>query len=150
MLNDDTAEETIMLKSLMTEIFGVGPHPEETSGHLHDLQWEKRILVIFSDPAGIKSQAQLLALKADKDALRDRDLAVFSVDGNDVRPEFGSDVVPQAHMLRKELGCTPGTFALVLVGKDGHVKARYDDVVEPALVFAEIDSMPMRRAEAGL
>ncbi|KQS63422.1 hypothetical protein ASG39_16235 [Rhizobium sp. Leaf371] len=136
-----------MLKSLMTEIFGVGPHPEETSGNLHDLQWEKRVVVIFSDPAGIKSDAQLRALKADTEGLRDRDLAVFTVNGNDVRPEFGSDVVPQAHMLRKELGCTPGTFALVLVGKDGHVKARFDDVVDPAVLFAEIDSMPMRRAE---
>ena len=136
-----------MLKSLMTEIFGVGPHPEETSGNLHDLQWEKRVVVIFSDPAGIKSEAQLRALKVDTEGLRDRDLAVFTVNGNDVRPEFGSDVVPQAHMLRKELGCPPGTFALVLVGKDGHVKARFDDVIDPAVLFVEIDSMPMRRAE---
>ncbi|PYE28478.1 uncharacterized protein DUF4174 [Rhizobium sp. PP-CC-3A-592] len=136
-----------MLKSLMTEIFGVGPHPEETSGNLHDLQWEKRVLVIFSDPAGTKSDSQLRALMGDKDALRQRDLAIFTVDGNDVRPEFGSDVVPQAHMLRKELGCAPGTFSLVLVGKDGHVKSRFDDVVDPNVLFAEIDSMPMRQAE---
>ena len=136
-----------MLKSLMTEIFGVGPHPEETSGNLHDLQWEKRVIVIFADPAGSKSERQLQAFKADKDALRQRDLAIFTVDGNDVRPEFGSDVVPQAHTLRKELGCVPGTFALVLVGKDGHVKSRFNDVVDPDVLFAEIDSMPMRQAE---
>ncbi len=136
-----------MLKSLMTEIFGVGPHPEETSGNLHDLQWEKRVIVIFSDPAGLKSDAQLGALRADKDALRQRDLAIFTVDGNEVHPAFGSDVVPQAHTLRKELGCAPGAFALVLVGKDGHVKSRYDDVVDPDVLFAEIDSMPMRQAE---
>ncbi|CZT34875.1 DUF4174 domain-containing protein [Rhizobium sp. 9140] len=136
-----------MLKSLMTEIFGVGPHPEETSGNLHDLQWEKRVLVIFADPAGFKSDTQLHVLMGDKDALRHRDLAIFTVDGNDVRPEFGSDVVPQAHTLRKELACAPGTFALVLVGKDGHVKSRFDDVVDPDVLFAEIDSMPMRQAE---
>ncbi|MCD7108835.1 DUF4174 domain-containing protein [Rhizobium sp. DKSPLA3] len=136
-----------MLKSLMTEIFGVGPHPEETSGNLHDLQWEKRVIVIFSDPARLKSDAQLGALRADTDALRQRDLAIFTVDNNEVRPAFGSDFVPQAHTLRKDLGCAPGAFALVLVGKDGHVKSRYDDVVDPDVIFAEIDSMPMRQAE---
>lgn len=136
-----------MLKSLMTEIFGVGPNPEETSGNLHDLQWEKRVIVIFSDPAGVKSESQLQALMMDKDALRDRDLAIFTVDGNDVRPVFGSDVVPQAHMLRKELGCAPGAFAMVLVGKDGHVKHRFAELVDPGVLFADIDSMPMRQAE---
>ena len=37
----------------------------------------------------------------------------------------------------------------VLIGKDGGVKLRQEELVRPAELFALIDSMPMRKHEMG-
>ena len=39
-------------------------------------------------------------------------------------------------------------FACALVGKDGGVKERWDELVSAAQVIAPVDRMPMRRREA--
>lgn len=136
-----------MLKSLMTEIFGVGPNPEASSGELHDLQWEKRVVVVFSDVAGVQATAQVQSLIDHHSALDERDLAVLRVDHNDVHSVFGTETRPLASSLRHELGNIPGAFAVVLIGKDGHVKQRFTEPVDPVVLFRTIDDMPMRQAE---
>lgn len=45
------------------------------------------------------------------------------------------------------LGVPGGRFAAVLIGKDGGVKDRFDQPVEPADLHARIDAMPMHRRE---
>ena len=49
--------------------------------------------------------------------------------------------------LRARFGVAPGTLAALLIGKDGGVKRRADEPLDPAAVYAQIDAMPMRRAE---
>jgi glutathione peroxidase-family protein len=136
-----------MLKSLMTEIFGVGPNPETSAGDLHDLRWEKRVVVVFADVAGVQAAAQVQSLINHHTALETRDLAVLRVDGNDVDPVFGTETQPLASSLRHELGNIPGAFAVFLIGKDGHVKQQFTEPVDPAVLFSAIDDMPMRQAE---
>ena len=41
----------------------------------------------------------------------------------------------------------PDAFAVRLVGKDGGVKRSSDAIVDPAALYALIDSMPMRQRE---
>ena len=56
-------------------------------------------------------------------------------------------VVPAASELNKEYKIKPGTFIVILVGKDGSEKHRSVAVLQPQKLFAIIDAMPMRRSE---
>ena len=56
-------------------------------------------------------------------------------------------VVPAASELNKEYKIKPGTFIVILVGKDGSEKHRSDTVLQPQKLFTIIDAMPMRRSE---
>ena len=56
-------------------------------------------------------------------------------------------VVPAASELNKEYKIKPGTFIVILVGKDGSEKHRSVTVLQPQKLFTIIDAMPMRRSE---
>jgi hypothetical protein len=78
--------------------------------------------LIVSGPAGDPLVAeQLQALRADPDGARERELEVTE---------------------REAEG-----FQVELTGKDGGVKARWDNLVGVAELWARIDAMPMRRRQ---
>ncbi|NNC63365.1 MAG: DUF4174 domain-containing protein, partial [Gammaproteobacteria bacterium] len=52
-----------------------------------------------------------------------------------------------ADLLRSGLGIQPGEFAVLLIGKDGGVKARHESVPALSELFTLVDGMPMRRSE---
>ena len=56
-------------------------------------------------------------------------------------------VVPAASELNKEYKIKPGTFIVILVGKDGSEKHRAVAILQPQKLFTIIDAMPMRRSE---
>ena len=56
-------------------------------------------------------------------------------------------VVPAASELNKEYKIKPGTFIVILIGKDGSEKHRSVTVLQPQKLFTIIDAMPMRRSE---
>ena len=49
--------------------------------------------------------------------------------------------------MRARYGIDPTRFSLILVGKDGGEKRRESAATAPALVFGQIDQMPMRQRE---
>lgn len=53
----------------------------------------------------------------------------------------------EATAARERFGVESGTFAALLVGKDGTVKNRSSEPVGPGGIFALVDAMPMRRRE---
>ena len=53
----------------------------------------------------------------------------------------------EAPAVRERFGVEPDTFAALLVGKDGAVKHRSEEPVEPGEIFALVDAMPVRRRE---
>jgi hypothetical protein len=111
---------------------------------LAPLRWHKRVLVVFAAGPGdgrLAEQDRLLA--GERSGLADRDLQVVRVAGDRVT---GADA--SATALRRALDVRAGTFAVRLVGKDGHVADRADRPVAPAELFATVDAMPMRRDEA--
>ena len=56
--------------------------------------------------------------------------------------------VPARTAVRRQLGLEGADAELVLIGKDGGVKARQSgEVFDLARILAQIDAMPMRRAE---
>ena len=52
-----------------------------------------------------------------------------------------------AAALRERYAVPEGAFAVVLIGKDGGEKERYDKPVQPDVLYEVIDAMPMRRRE---
>lgn len=116
---------------------------------LRELRWENRVLLVF---ATSMADAQIAEMQTIADASRaelaDRDLVfgwVLSegdsrLDGQPVSSDY-------AKQIRDRAGFSSDAFGVVLVGKDGGIKARYDGVPDIDSVFALIDGMPMRRRE---
>jgi hypothetical protein len=117
---------------------------------LEQFQWKNRVLVIFSDEKNARAARQENQLLAEREALGERDLVILRLRGEAATFLFGSGEAVDAAAIREELE-TPddSEFAMMLVGKDGTVKLRAVEPVAAGELFAIIDSMPMRAAEAG-
>lgn len=91
----------------------------------------------------------LSLLQENMDKVKERDIKVFAL-----FPDYGR-VAGEASMragevesLRKRYKIAVDQFALVLVGKDGYEKLRWDNKLKPlSELFSLIDSMPMRQRE---
>lgn len=124
---------------------------------VRDWRWQHRLLVVRSDrDASLARQASLV--EASLDAWRDREMKLVLlttdgglvvdrfVDGGPVGESFTSGV---ERLLVDRYGLEVGRdgIAAALVGKDGGVKARWSELVEPRAVFDLVDAMPMRIRE---
>jgi Domain of unknown function (DUF4174) len=121
----------------------------DAASPLEEYRWHNRVLLIFADQESDEQARQARALLAAATCeLDERDMVIgwlFSPDSNRLgRAALAAD---SAEQLRKGFGIRTGQFAVLLVGKDGGLKARYDRM--PALneLYALIDAMPMRRSE---
>lgn len=57
------------------------------------------------------------------------------------------DESPDGNAPREQFGVENGAFTVILVGKDGGEKFRWQEPVGPKDLFDRIDVMPMRRRE---
>lgn len=97
---------------------------------------EKRLLLVFAPSAeDEKYMEQKRGLEAHQAELQDRDISVFYLLPSD------------AALLHKRFSVSERSFTVVLIGKDGTEKKRYDRPVQPDDLFSTIDQMPMRRRE---
>jgi hypothetical protein len=107
------------------------------------LQWDRRVLIVFAparEDGHLARQRRLL--DASVDLLTERDVHVVEVVGDSV-----AGAHEYAGQLRSRYGVASDRFGAVLIGKDGAVKLREQDVVAPEKLATLIDAMPMRRAE---
>ncbi|ARM87096.1 hypothetical protein RHEC894_CH00754 [Rhizobium sp. CIAT894] len=112
-------------------------------------QWKNRVFVLFADSDNARAARQENQLLADWAGLDERDMVVLKVSGGSVRSLFGSaDDLDGEEIRRKLEAPEAGEFAAFLVGKDGTVKLKVSEPIANAELFAIIDSMPMRAAEA--
>jgi hypothetical protein len=134
-----------MLKSLSAAISGIEIDPQQGGMSLADFEWRYRVVIIFPDDSHIDAVRQANLLLAEANGLRERDMIVLEVGRNEVKALFGPEYDLNCYAIRSDLDVTDGFFALKLVGKDGAVKFRTDEVVTPAELFELIDQMPMRQ-----
>ena len=126
-----------------SEAFGQAKNRDFFLGRYH---WQKRVILVFM-PANANSIGldQLKLLQVNATALTDRDLVVLEVTGELV---VGENVTSaNGNQLRRQFKVSPGTFTLVLIGKDGGEKYRSLQLTPPAKLFSIIDAMPMRQNE---
>jgi hypothetical protein len=135
-----------MLKSLTADVFGMGVDPQHGGESLVDFEWRYRVLVIFPGEDRGRAVRQADMLLADTEGLRARDLIALEVDRDDVKVLFGPQHDLNPYAIRYDLDVADGVFALLLVGKDGLVKLRSEDVVPVSTIFELIDQAPTRKA----
>lgn len=113
---------------------------------LAELQWNKRILVLFAEADNPELKRQLDLLTTRTADLADRDMVVLHVTAADVKAIYGKAGNADAKQLRSEAGIDGAQFTAVLIGKDGGEKLRSHHAVSDREIFELIDSMPMRKA----
>ncbi|SDS06766.1 protein of unknown function [Halopseudomonas xinjiangensis] len=109
---------------------------------LSSLQWQNRIIVV-NEVADAEKAASLLEDNAA--GVTDRDLLWLVFKDSRTLTNYSGPMAPElkANTLQT-YRIEPGQ--VILIGKDGGVKDRLDQVDLEAL-FADIDAMPMRRNE---
>jgi hypothetical protein len=111
--------------------------------NIAELQWEKRVILAFADGDGHDLVEELKAVNA---IIKDQHICWFVIDGNAVlsnyEGELGKAFVASAYAAYFD---NDGS-RVVLIGKDGTVKARQAEMELPD-IFALIETMPMRRIE---
>lgn len=128
-----------MLKSTTADVFGMGVDPQHGGESLVDFEWRYRVLVIFPCEDRSRAMRQVSMLLAETEGLQERDLIVLEVGRDDVKVLFGPHYDLNPYAIRYDLDVDAGAFALLLVGKDGLVKLRSDDVVPVSTIFELID-----------
>lgn len=114
---------------------------------LKPYQWKNRILLVFSQqPAQL--QHQLSAWEADSNGLENRDLIIFSIQGNKAQL-VGGEILHQkdTDWLYEQYNSGKKPFLVILIGKDGTEKLKSVDILSTDRLFAVIDAMPMRQQE---
>ena len=125
--------------------------PEEiTSGN--ETRTEKAVPQQSLKPSGetVTLDKQIDLLRDYRPDLRDRDMVVLSTTGTrETTADIGYVAIPRgtARQLRRQFEPASTGLTVILIGKDGGEKARWQHVVEPQEIFDLIDSMPMRRQE---
>ncbi|MBB3408491.1 hypothetical protein FHT87_002394 [Rhizobium sp. BK316] len=116
---------------------------------LEQFQWKNRVFIVIADRDNSRAARQENQLLADRVALEERDMVILRLAGSSIKPLFGSGDGLNGEALRQELDAPDtGEFAAFLLGKDGTVKLKASEPISAGELFAIIDSMPVRAAEA--
>ena len=113
---------------------------------LGELRWKYRVILVFASEA--EASSAVSNLEALAPGIEERDIAWFVLDGPELHSNYRGTL---GATLRERLEAryftpVPSDTAVLLIGKDGGVKARSADLDLEA-TFGLIDQMPMRRAE---
>lgn len=116
------------------------------STDLESLQWKNRIVIVNEDVNHSEDDKDAeTEFNRHRAQINDRDILWF-IHGDELlrsnySGELSSDMIGS---IRETV--SPGPGSVVLIGKDGGIKSRYDRLDLEA-IFAEIDMMPMRQQE---
>lgn len=117
-------------------IFAAAPASIDAMRH------HRRLLMVVAPAADDPQLAEQRRLLAPwRAGATDRDLSVVELVGDHV-----TGATDPAPALRRRYGLVPDAFAVLLIGKDGHVVDRSDTPMAADALERKIDAMPMRRA----
>ena len=112
--------------------------------------WEYRPVYIFAPTENAADlTVQIDLFMQHRTEMLDRNIALITVTDK-AEVIFGPDQPYTSAELRRAYNITPTEFTVILVGKDTGVKRRHVGVIDPDLIFIQIDGMPMRRQEMRL
>ena len=119
---------------------------EEKPLGLDDLRWQHRVVLVFapgSEAAQAQARLEQLSLQVEE-----RDIAWFVLGDSSLTTNYPGklDNGLRAQITNRYFTPEPAELAVVLIGKDGGLKARSSELNLEA-TFELIDQMPMRQAE---
>lgn len=117
---------------------------------LDNHRWQNRVILLFSDQAGKDTlQKQTALLTQHQEGVTDRDLVIYQIYAHSgVKPNGKAMNSEEVSSLRQQYASeAEATFLFILIGKDGTVKMRRNELVPIRDLFGIIDQMPMRRRE---
>ena len=116
---------------------------------LQQYQWENRIIVVYSNETELDLVSkQLELLKKEPNKLSERKILVIQAHKNRYKTIFPENSEWISSSLKDELEISVETdFEVFLLGLDGGIKLRQQEIVQTEKLFSLIDGMPMRKAE---
>ncbi len=116
---------------------------------LQQYQWENRIIVVYSNETELDLVSkQLDLLMEESNKLSERKLVVIQAQKDRYRTIFPENSEWVSSSLKDELKISRKTeFEVFLLGLDGGIKLRQQEIVQTEKLFSLIDGMPMRKAE---
>ncbi len=112
-------------------------------------RWQNRVVLVVDqclDTARLRQQRQWLEQEPAGCAERDLIVAYLAPDATDTT-DGRTIPVADAAQLQAALVVPAGQFQVLLIGKDGGVKHRWDAPIAAGDLFGAIDAMPMRQQE---
>src|SRR6056297_3162292 len=115
---------------------------------LSEHRWKDRILLVYTtDRDSEMFRKQLDAWTNDMEGLEERKLELYAVTPSMVRKGwFRGKWEERDDSLDKFLS-KKGDFEVILLGLDGRVKLRQDQLLDSEKLYRTIDAMPMRQSE---
>lgn len=116
---------------------------------LNDYRWQNRILLIYSEHSSDSVYSEQIShFSEHQTGFDERDLLVISIFAHEPS-RFGEKEIDKnsTKQIAGRYFSDDPAFSFILIGKDGGVKLRSDELVSTQDLFGLIDSMPMRRNE---
>ncbi len=112
-------------------------------------QWKDRLIIIQSnDPSSQLFKNQILELKNQQKGLEERRLKVYQFLPGKYKRGIGTDTKwENSEKVSKKLLEKDSEFEIILMGLDGGVKLRKNELLKSNEIFGVIDQMPMRQSE---
>jgi hypothetical protein len=108
-----------------------------SAGPLDSYRQKARPVVVFGEEDNPDFRRQIEIFNRASVGFRERDIVLIPVSTRGGKQD-----------LRALFRVEPEDFQVLLIGKDGGVKLRRREIVNPQEIFRLVDSMPMRRLEA--
>ena len=114
--------------------------------NLESLRWEYRLVVVHA--TGSAAEHALSNFKYYAPGIEERDIAWFLITDDAVSTNYNGTLADdfRENLLNTWFNPIPDQNTLLLIGKDGSLKSRSDDL-DLESTFQTIDNMPMRRQE---
>ncbi|MFP4289949.1 MAG: DUF4174 domain-containing protein [Bacteroidales bacterium] len=119
-----------------------------SSQDLSKHKWENRlILLITNDENNTTFQSQISEFKKDRDGLEERKLIIYQVTPETYKTGLNGGAPQKSSQLYNKYKKGSAVFEVILLGLDGGIKLRQNELLTKEKLYGIIDAMPMRRRE---
>ena len=131
------------MKFLIIYFFLIKLISADQIGHLSDLKWKKRIIIITGDENFNFNER----IKKYQKEIEEREISIIFFNNNIAYLDNKIISKKFSNSVEKKIKNINPYHRIILIGKDGDVKNSYLIETELEKIFYDVDKMPMRRYE---